>query len=56
VDTHWFLRNEGKVLSIVLNVEFRDGVAINQDISGQRIIESLNELDTVGICKGNINK
>ena len=44
--THWFLRYESKMLSVFFNIEFRDGLVIKKDISGQRIVESLDELDT----------
>jgi hypothetical protein len=46
VDAHRLLRYESKMLSVFLNVEFRDGLAIKQDTTGQRIVESLDELDT----------
>jgi hypothetical protein len=46
VDTHWLLGYESKMLSIFLNIELRDGLVIKKDIPRQRIVESLDELNT----------
>jgi hypothetical protein len=46
VDTHRLLRHESKMLSVFSNIELRDGLAIKTDIPRQRIVKSLNELDT----------
>jgi len=46
VVTHRLLRHESKMLSVFSNIELRDGLAIKTDIPGQRIVESLDELDT----------
>jgi hypothetical protein len=46
VDTHWLLRYESKMLSVFSNIELRDGLVIKKDVSRQRIVESLDELDT----------
>ena len=46
VDTHRFLRYESKMFSVFSNIEFRDRLAVKKDIARQRIVESLDELDT----------
>ena len=47
------------MLSIFLDVELRNGLAIDQYISGKRLVESFNELDTAKrqrVRKGYISK
>jgi hypothetical protein len=44
--TYWFLGHKGKLLSVLLNVDLIDGFAIKQNLARQRIVESLDQLDT----------
>ena len=43
---HRLLRNKRKILPIFLNVELRDRLAVESDFTRERIIESLDELNT----------